>query len=88
MEEDDKDKTPLIVEKQDLSNMENQPEIKQNFCISISLAIAAALCFGTANFILATIGFDLGIKTFYPFCISSLILFLGYHLFIWIKFCC
>ena len=52
--------------------------------LAYPLALAGAIFFGVGNFILALVGYEEGIKTFYPQCIGATILFLGYHGGAWI----
>ena len=55
-----------------------------NHSIAYPLALTGAIFFGVGNFILALVGYEEGIKTFYPQSIGAAILFLGYHGTMWI----
>jgi len=59
---------------------EDKEEVnKYNYWIAYPLALTSAIFFGIGNFILADIGYEEGIKTFYPQCIAATIIYLGYH---------
>merc|ERR1719329_1703399 len=56
-----------------------EPENEYNYWIAYPLSLLSAILFGVGNFILADVGYEEGIKTFYPQCIAAAILFVGYH---------
>ena len=63
-------------------------EPEYNHSIAYPCAIASAVFFGVGNFILILIGYEEGIKTFFPQCISAFALFLLYHMFAWLVHLC
>lgn len=58
---------------------EDAPEREYNHWIALPIALLAALIAGVGNFVLADIGYEEGIKTFYPQCISAAAIFFLYH---------
>lgn len=59
---------------------EEAAEKEYNHWLAIPVALLAAIVAGVGNFVLADIGYEEGIKTFYPQCISAAAIFLLYHL--------
>ena len=67
---------------------EGEEEEEFNHWIAYPLAILSAVFFGVGNFILILIGYEEGMKTFYPQCIAAIALFLLYHSIAWlVSFC-
>ena len=60
-----------------------EEEDEYNHSIAYPCAIASAVFFGVGNFILILIGYEEGIKTFFPQCIGAIALFFLYHIFAW-----
>jgi len=63
-------------------------EPEYNHSIAYPCAILSAVFFGIGNFILILIGYEEGIKTFFPQCIAAGALFLLYHTIAWLVHLC
>jgi hypothetical protein len=71
---------------EDEKKEDEEPEY--NHSIAYPCAILSALFFGVGNFILIMVGYEEGIKTFFPQCIAAAALFLLYHICAWLWHLC
>jgi len=71
-----------------MEEVQEGEEPEYNHWIAYPLAIISAILFGVGNFILILIGYEEGMKTFYPQCIGAIFLFLLYHSIAWLVHFC
>lgn len=75
----DEIKPDMMMDDEKKSGEDKEEENEYNHWIAYPLALTSAIFFGISNFILADIGYEEGIKTFYPQCIAATIIYIGYH---------